>query len=224
MACLQISKSCVNSFLGFRSDFGRKSSWFCSDLDFPATEKKVLQFRKRRSLLERGGIRICCRLPDTENEANGEEPPESLFMKELKKRGMTPTSLLEDSSRSPYGQGENEIKLKEDGRGLSTRNGVSTDLEKSLSNQRERSMALNSEGLEGLIPRAKLLLTLGGTFFLGFWPLILITIALFSALEFYLGPDFVHDASKGSPAPPPYVDPYSLLEDERLSQSAPQIN
>eukprot|EP00262_Sarcandra_glabra_P011107 TRINITY_DN2681_c0_g1_i2.p1 TRINITY_DN2681_c0_g1~~TRINITY_DN2681_c0_g1_i2.p1 ORF type:complete len:115 (+),score=13.86 TRINITY_DN2681_c0_g1_i2:82-426(+) len=71
MACLQISKSCVNSFLGFRSDFGRKSSWFCSDLDFPATEKKVLQFRKRRSLLERGGIRICCRLPDTENEANG---------------------------------------------------------------------------------------------------------------------------------------------------------
>ena len=37
---------------------------------------------------------------------------------------------------------------------------------------------------QGLIPRAKLLLTLGGTFFLGFWPLILITVAFFSSLYF----------------------------------------
>uniref|UniRef100_M1CF12 Tubulin alpha-6 chain n=1 Tax=Solanum tuberosum TaxID=4113 RepID=M1CF12_SOLTU len=36
--------------------------------------------------------------------------------------------------------------------------------------------------LQGLIPRAKLLLTLGGTFFLAFWPLILVTIAAFLAL------------------------------------------
>lgn len=35
---------------------------------------------------------------------------------------------------------------------------------------------------QGLIPRAKLLLTIGGTFFLGFWPLILITLGLFLAL------------------------------------------
>jgi len=37
---------------------------------------------------------------------------------------------------------------------------------------------------QGLVPRAKLLLTLGGTFFLAFGPLILITVAFFSALYF----------------------------------------
>lgn len=36
--------------------------------------------------------------------------------------------------------------------------------------------------IQGLIPRAKLLLSTGGTFFLGFGPLILITVASFSAL------------------------------------------
>lgn len=35
---------------------------------------------------------------------------------------------------------------------------------------------------QGLIPRAKLLLTIGGTFFFGLWPLILITVASFATL------------------------------------------
>ncbi|OIW01451.1 hypothetical protein TanjilG_30925 [Lupinus angustifolius] len=61
----------------------------------------------------------------------------------------------------------------------------------SLDSQRERSMALDSEGLEGLIPLARLLLTLGGTLFLAFWPLILIIVASFSALYFYFGSTFV---------------------------------
>ncbi|KAE8008153.1 hypothetical protein FH972_004693 [Carpinus fangiana] len=78
-----------------------------------------------------------------------EEPPESLFMKELRRRGMTPTSLLEETKRSNYGL-DSEINLKEEDRGFSNRSAVSTELEKSLSNQRERSMALNSEGLERL--------------------------------------------------------------------------
>lgn len=60
---------------------------------------------------------------------------------------MTPTSLLEEKKRNNYGL-ENEINLEEEDRGSSNRNAVSTELEKSLSNQRERSMALNSEGLE----------------------------------------------------------------------------
>ncbi|CAJ1977309.1 unnamed protein product [Sphenostylis stenocarpa] len=97
----------------------------------------------------------------------------------------------------------------------------------------------------GLIPRAKLLLTIGGTFFLGFGPLILIIVATFSALYFwiqrsdvfemaldlilslllqYFGPTFVHDASKMAISPPQYVDPYALLEDERISQIAPRLN
>ncbi|MED6219356.1 hypothetical protein PIB30_035070 [Stylosanthes scabra] len=36
-------------------------------------------------------------------EFSGEEPPESLFMKELKRRGMTPTSLLEDYKQGNSG-------------------------------------------------------------------------------------------------------------------------
>lgn len=78
---------------------------------------------------------------------SGEEPPESLFMKELKKRGMTPTSLLEESNRRIYSNDE-DIRYREEDGGFTNRNFVSTDVEKSLSNQRERSMALNSEGLE----------------------------------------------------------------------------
>lgn len=136
---------------------------------------------------------------------------------------MTPTSLLEEKKRNNYGL-ENEINLEEEDRGFSNRNAVSTELEKSLSNQRERSMALNSEGLEGLIPRAKLLLTTGATFFLAFWPLILIAIAFFTALYLYFGSTFVHDGSSTPISPPQYIDPYALLEEERISQTAPRIN
>ena len=68
-------------------------------------------------------------------------------MKELKRRGMTPTSLLEDSNRGGAYELEEEIKLEEDV-GFSKRNAYSKDFEANLSNQRERSMALNSEGLE----------------------------------------------------------------------------
>lgn len=144
-------------------------------------------------------------------------------MKELKRRGMNPTSLLEDYKQTNYGVDE-EAFVNEEDRGSPNRKVVSTNVERGLENQRERSMALNSEGLEGLVPRAKLLLTLGGTFFLAFGPLILITVAFFSALYFYFGPSFVHDGSKMSLSPPQYVDPYALLEDERISQIAPRLN
>ncbi|XP_011002381.1 PREDICTED: uncharacterized protein LOC105109375 [Populus euphratica] len=168
-------------------------------------------------------VKVFCSVQEEDNnQRNGEEPTESLFMKELKRRGMTPTSLLEETNRGNYGV-EDEMKIGEEDRGFSKRNPVSTEVDKSLSNQREKSMALNSEGLEGLIPRAKLLLTLGGTFFLGFWPLILITVAFFSSLYFYFGPSFVHDGSNASFSPPQYIDPYELLEDERISQIAPSL-
>ncbi|XP_078442522.1 tubulin alpha-6 chain [Wolffia australiana] len=160
-----------------------------------------------------------CSRQDNDFTADGKkEPPESLFMKELKRRGMTPTSLLEDSAagRSPYQEEKDLVKKK----GIVS----SAELENSLSNQRERSMALNSEGLEGLIPRGKLLLTLGGTFFLAFGPLILVTVGFFAALYFFFGTSFVHDASKLHIKPPAYVDPYALLEEERLSQVAPRLD
>ncbi|XP_022942491.1 uncharacterized protein LOC111447509 isoform X3 [Cucurbita moschata] len=151
----------------------------------------------------------------------GEEPPESLFMKELKKRGIAPTSLLEDTNSTEFELG---VEATGGSLDLSGTSAVSTEVSKSLSNQMERSMQLNSEGLEGLIPRAKLLLTLGGTFFLGFWPLIVITVSLFFALYFFFGSSFVHDGTQTPPSPPPYVYPYAPLEDERISQIAPRVN
>ncbi|XP_072066944.1 uncharacterized protein [Arachis hypogaea] len=129
-----------------------------------------------------------------DTEFSGEEPPESLFMKELKRRGMNPTSLLEDYKQGNSGVDE-EVVVNEQDRGLPRRNVVSTDVERSLENQRERSMALNSEGFDGLVC---------------------------TVLQ-YFGPTFVHDASKMSLSPPQYVDPYALLEDERISQIAPQL-
>ncbi|KAK1300510.1 hypothetical protein QJS10_CPB13g00020 [Acorus calamus] len=172
-------------------------------------------------------------LPHETCAEKSEQDLRSLCERLIKRTRFTPGSVL---VRSPKRHGSNlavhdgEGKGERDGsgggrQGSRKRNGVgvSEDVEKGLANQRERSMALNSEGLEGLIPRAKLLLTLGGTFFLGFWPLILITVTVSLTLYFYFGPSFVHDASKSSMSPPPYIDPYTLLEDDRLSQSAPLV-
>ena len=201
------------------SNFNGKSRRMLAELSF---------YRGRRLRLRRisGGRRlsVSCKVQDggdnQQTNGNGEEPPESLFMKELKRRGMNPTSLLGDTKKGEFGP---EGDLEED-RVFTRKNAVSTEIGDNLSNQREQSMALNSEGIEGLIPRAKLLLTIGGTFFLGFWPLILITVAFFSALYLYFGSAFIHDASKTNTSPPPYVDPYKLLEDERISKIAPPIN
>ncbi|KAM3312867.1 hypothetical protein ACQJBY_032575 [Aegilops geniculata] len=71
---------------------------------------------------------------------------------------------------------------------------------------------------QGLVPRAKLLLSLGGTFFLAFGPLIIVTVSLFAGLYLYFGQSFVHHGSKKPVAPPPYIDPYELLEDDRISR------
>ncbi|XVE93540.1 hypothetical protein REPUB_Repub01dG0203400 [Reevesia pubescens] len=199
-----------------------------SQSNFPGKSdfmKKLPNFNRYRSFrsLDSQKSRIYCATQERDNKSNGEEPPESLFMKELKRRGMTPTSLLEDAKKTNYGLDE-EMKVGEEVGSFSKRNVVSTEFEKSLSNQRERSMELNSEGLEGLVPRAKLLLTIGGTFFLNFWPWILSTIAFFSALYLYFGPSFIHDASKTFISPPQYIDPCAVLEDERISRTAPGVN
>lgn len=145
-------------------------------------------------------------------------------MKELKKRGMTPISLVEESSRSIFG--DEEMRFKEEEGGYSKRNAVTADYEESLYNQSERSKALNSEGpsslSKGSIPGAELLLSLGGTFFSTFWRLIFITVASFFAVYLYFGSAFVHDGS--AITLPQYIDPYALLEDEMTSQTASLVN
>ncbi|KAJ1277233.1 hypothetical protein BS78_05G279700 [Paspalum vaginatum] len=150
------------------------------------------------------------------DEETEEEAPESLFARELRRRGMTP------GAAAPAG----DKQAEEGGAEAGTKRGVAAaEFERGAAadGQRERSMALNSEGLEGLVPRAKLLLSLGGTFFLAFGPLILVTVSLFAVLYVYFGPSFVHDASKTPVSPPPYIDPYELLEDERLTRPSPDV-
>ncbi|KAJ6799765.1 uncharacterized protein M6B38_203460 [Iris pallida] len=188
---------------------------------------------RRRSATSPPFGHLRCRIQENGGgggESNGEEGPESMFMKELRRRGMTPTSLLEEANRGGlFESGEKEegkeMRVGEGKEENKKRNGVaSAEVDKGTADQRVRSMALNSEGLEGLIPRAKVLLTIGGTFFIGFWPLILITFVVFAAVYSYFGPSFVHDGSKTQLSPPPYVDPYALLEDERITPIAPRVN
>lgn len=171
----------------------------------------------------RGRLSVNCQRTDRDGNPSSEEPPETLFMKELKRRGMTPASLLEDNDKNPYGLGSTETKTREEGNeDFTNRNGrrIFTGIDdRNQVDQRARSMALNSEGLEGLIPKARVLLTLGGTFFFVFWPLILATVAFFSAVYIYFGPSFIHGGSK-QVTQPTYIDPYKLLEDDILTQSS----
>ena len=87
----------------------------------------------------------------------GKESTESLFVRELKRRGLE----------------TNQVSAAEEGAPSSA------DAAKPLTPpQLAKSRALAYEGLEGLLPRAKELVKLGGSFFLGFGPLILLLLAL----------------------------------------------
>ncbi|CAE5959791.1 unnamed protein product [Arabidopsis arenosa] len=75
-------------------------------------------------------------------------------MKELKRRGMTPTSLLQD-----YEGDQDEIKTGKETGNSSKATATTPAFDKSLFNQRERSLALNSEGLEEFVNCRNELLT-----------------------------------------------------------------
>ncbi|KAG2491112.1 hypothetical protein HYH03_010556 [Edaphochlamys debaryana] len=85
--------------------------------------------------------------------------------------------------------------------------------------QRQKSMDLVNEGLEGLFPRAKVLLQLGGSIFLAFVPFMLVISALFSGLYFMFGDSFVHGGRVGSA--PTYIDPEKLLSEQTVDQFVP---
>lgn len=140
----------------------------------------------------------------SDNDAGGEEKPETLFMRELAKRKKLGQDL---------GTKETETKTKDEEKEESTKSKPTDD-------QRKRSLALNSEGLEGLVPRGQELVKLGGSFWLSLWPFIVASIVAFGAAYLYFGPAFVHAGYRSSP--PAYVDPYQLLDSERLpSQVGP---
>ncbi|KQJ88233.1 hypothetical protein BRADI_4g16510v3 [Brachypodium distachyon] len=180
------------------------------------------QLRRRATCL-----RVRCRVGGDEDRGSEEDAaPESLFAKELRRRGMAPGSAPPPAEKSGA-----SAEAEEGGRGgeAGRKRGVAAAAAEfgraaaGMDGQRERSMALNSEGLEGLLPRAKLLLSLGGTFFLAFGPLIIVTLSLFAGLYLYFGQSFIHDGSSKPVTPPPYIDPYALLEDDRISRPSPDV-
>ncbi|MQM07853.1 hypothetical protein Taro_040700 [Colocasia esculenta] len=135
MACLQLSRPGVSPVLGVRPVIRRRGS--------SGLGGGVLPLR-------------CCLREDKTSSSGEEERPESMFSKELKRRGMTPTPPTKESAstRGMYPGVSEEVGVEEEldggsgGRGSTKRNGVaSVEYEKDLANQRERSMALNSEGL-----------------------------------------------------------------------------
>ncbi|CAM0873729.1 unnamed protein product [Alopecurus aequalis] len=173
-------------------------------------------------------LRVKCRVGGDDGDGgrgSEDDAPESLFAKELKRRGMSAGSV-------PWGEkAGTAAEAEEGGRGGEVGRkrvvgAAAAEFERTAvgaDGQRERSMALNSEGIEGLVPRAKLLLSLGGTFFLAFGPLIIVTASLFAGLYLYFGQSFIHDGSKTPMTPPPYIDPYELLEDDRISRPSVDV-
>eukprot|EP00884_Botryococcus_braunii_P008299 jgi/Botrbrau1/17470/Bobra.0054s0057.1 len=148
---------------------------------------------------------------DSDNGGSG-ETTESLFMKELERRslasgaGKRPGNPFQTASSSTEKDGERPRPSE-----------APPKLDKE---QLIVSRGLSSEGLEGLIPRAKELIKLGGSFWLSFLPLILAVSILFSALYLGFGESFIHGGRTGS-QPPPYVDPYDLLSEPAVDPTIP---
>lgn len=166
---------------------------------------------------------------DNNDKNLGDDGVETLFMRELRRRGMS----TKEKNGAPLGSAGTDTKTKEESdgsrgffSGWSLPGTGSTKpppppTESQRDEQLKRSQALNSEGLDGLIPRGIELLKLGSSFFLVFWPLILASLAAFGAVYLYFGSAFIHPGNKFEQVGrPPYVDPSKLLEEETIP---PQI-
>jgi len=88
-----------------------------------------------------------------------------------------------------------------------------------LGGQRERSLRLVSEGLDGLPGRAKQLLLLGGSVFLGFLPAMLVFSLVFTGIFSVFGENFLHGGR--TDALPRYVDPGELLAAPTVDRFVP---
>ncbi|KAM3312868.1 hypothetical protein ACQJBY_032575 [Aegilops geniculata] len=147
------------------------------------TPSPSLRPRGRRMLR----LRVRCRIDGDEGggaRGSEENEPESLFAKELRRRGMAAGSVPSGEKSGAATEAEEGGPGGEAGRKRGV-GAAAAEFERAATGadgQRERSMALNSEGFE------------------------------------YFGQSFVHHGSKKPVAPPPYIDPYELLEDDRISR------
>eukprot|EP00271_Cylindrocystis_brebissonii_P008833 TRINITY_DN23341_c0_g1_i1.p1 TRINITY_DN23341_c0_g1~~TRINITY_DN23341_c0_g1_i1.p1 ORF type:complete len:274 (-),score=36.95 TRINITY_DN23341_c0_g1_i1:485-1306(-) len=195
---------------------------------FPA--RRVPSGRKHLDFLRvfYPGRGSCVRMQ--KNEDNGSQSSggpndsaESLFMKELRRRGMSRTSEKAGTGKSKGGEaGGSSSSSSSGGSGwdsnVKSPPRFTADRAGGDPGQLEKTRLLNSEGLEGFPTRAWELIRLGGLFPLYFWPLGLAAIAAFVSMYLYFGTSFVHSGQKyRTPSgAPPYVEPYELLESERL--------
>ncbi|KAK6938024.1 hypothetical protein RJ641_031532 [Dillenia turbinata] len=171
--------------------------------------KKVLKSRSRTLAV---GFRLTCSFEQGNSHSNskrGDEPMEILFMKEVRRRGLSPTPPLEVTGQN-RSQGHQEMTTLE-----GDDSGLSTDVAENLPDLRDHySTALNG-GFEGFGSEAKLLLAVCGSFIIGYWPFIVTIMAVFSALNLCAGSSFIHEASNTSIASPPFQDVNMLLRDAK---------
>ncbi|GJN25394.1 hypothetical protein PR202_gb13216 [Eleusine coracana subsp. coracana] len=116
----------------------------------PATASSTALLRPRRSRVVR--LSVTCRAGGDgergEAKEEEEESPESLFARELRRRGMAP------GAGSPSAAGEKQAEEGGAEAGTKRRVAAAAEFERGAAagggadGQRERSMALNSEGLE----------------------------------------------------------------------------
>jgi len=157
-------------------------------------------------------------------------------MKELRRRGVSASdSSIDEADVAQGAAGTSSSSSSSTGSSPFSIKGVSSDPfggartggkaesatdAAALEDQLEKSRKLNSEGLEGLIPRATELLKLGGGQFLAFLPFMGAAVALFVGCFYLLGPSFVHGGTDAS-RPPPYVDPQLLLDEPTYDPMVP---
>eukprot|EP00210_Caulerpa_lentillifera_P006003 g5738.t1 len=156
---------------------------------------RSIRIRHKRKL---NGVRTRAE-PDKEDA----ESAESLFAKELRRRGID-REPLNPTNKSFRRQGPSLEGAFDDDREVFDGPPIVTE------DQLKRSRQLNSEGLEGLVPRVKELLTLGATSTFAFVPAIGVVILVALSLYFVFGESFVH-LGNSVYTPPTYVDPYDLL-------------
>ncbi|KAG1664406.1 hypothetical protein FOA52_009728 [Chlamydomonas sp. UWO 241] len=171
---------------------------------------------------------LCRATGDDEATASGSDSDfESLFSKELKRRGMSMDSL-DDAGTTPKQAASSAQPTKQtpfqasagasipgsagarprppsaSGRTPPPQSRIADELD----GQRARSIGIVNEGLGGLIPRVLVLFQLGGSVFLGFLPFMLAFSILFTGVWVVFGDSFLHS---GTTVHATYLDPEALL-------------
>ncbi|KAL4535173.1 hypothetical protein Ndes2526B_g06078 [Nannochloris sp. 'desiccata'] len=133
---------------------------------------------------------------------DGGDSLDEMFKKELKKRRI---NTVDDIKDTPNTKTTTPPPL----------------FQNDTTDQLERSRKLNSEGLEGLIPRASALVQLGLSFFLAFGPFIIAVILASAAIYAVFGDNFVHGGTPSSSFSPPQYDPLELLNEPTVDPMIP---